>query len=329
MTNVSHYKTTKKTNAYNLSTLTLQSYITTEVIILIIMKLHYLANLFATKHYIGSALGLDSRRLTLDQAAAAKRVDDAVNVAMSSVENGDVTGVAFALNYVALSEGEQELTVNLRLPGVDRNLNVLIDTGSSSLAFCNKSLADEATDINKINYAQCTAYSGYFDCPDSNVTAGILVFYSGQMYQGDVGAYNNQGEEIASMDNVSFAIMEEKQFYACNGPSDGILGVSYWEGNDAFPVNSSDFEASSVWVESCKNPDQYEFSVGYESIGNCNAENPTTLPAPLETALTKGVESGNNKAEAFGLYLDYAATIGSVNDTIIPSLGIFFLETWL
>jgi len=64
------------------------------------------------------------------------------------------------------------------------------------------------------------------------------------------------------MDNVSFAIMEEKQFFACNGPLDGILGVSYWEGNDAVPVNSSDFEASSVWVESCKKPDQYEFSVG-------------------------------------------------------------------
>ena len=45
----------------------------------------------------------------------------------------------------------------------------MIDTGSSSLAFCNKSLADEATDINKIN----TAYSGYVACPDSNVmTAG-------------------------------------------------------------------------------------------------------------------------------------------------------------
>ena len=101
------------------------------------MKLHYLANLFATKHYVGSALGLDSssRRLTLDQAEAAKRVDDAVNVALSSVENGDVTGVALPLNYVALSSKngyEQQLTVNLGLPGVDRNLNILIDTGMSS-----------------------------------------------------------------------------------------------------------------------------------------------------------------------------------------------------
>ena len=98
------------------------------------MKLHYLANLFATKHYVGSALGLNSssRRLTLDQAEAAKRVDDAVNVALSSVENGDVTGVALPLNYVALSSKngyEQQLTVNLGLPGVDRNLNILIDTG--------------------------------------------------------------------------------------------------------------------------------------------------------------------------------------------------------
>jgi len=93
------------------------------------MKLHYLANLFATKHYVGSALGLHSRRLQLDQAEAANRVEDAVNTALSSVENGDVTGVAIALNYVALGGGDQRLAVNLRLTGVDRNQNMMVDTG--------------------------------------------------------------------------------------------------------------------------------------------------------------------------------------------------------
>jgi len=93
------------------------------------MKLH-LAYLFATKHYVGSALGLDSysRRLQLNQADIAKRVDDAVNVAMSSVNNGDVTGVALPLNF-ELHSGIPSLTVNLRLPGVNRNLNMIIDTG--------------------------------------------------------------------------------------------------------------------------------------------------------------------------------------------------------
>ena len=94
------------------------------------MKLH-LAYLFATKHYVGSAFGLhsSSRRLQLNQADVAKRVDDAVNVALSSVENGDVTGVALPLNFELNSGTEPSLTVNLRLPGVDRNLNMIIDTG--------------------------------------------------------------------------------------------------------------------------------------------------------------------------------------------------------
>ena len=92
------------------------------------MKLHYLANLFATMHYIGSVLGLHSRQLLLNQAAAAKHVNDAIDQAMSSVKNGDVTGVALPLNFV-LSSPNHQLTVSLRLPGVDQNQNMMIDTG--------------------------------------------------------------------------------------------------------------------------------------------------------------------------------------------------------
>ena len=74
------------------------------------------------------------RKLLLNQADAAKRVDDIVKDAMASADAGDVKGVALPLNYVILSaaEGsEQQLTVALRLPGVDREQQVLVDTGSS------------------------------------------------------------------------------------------------------------------------------------------------------------------------------------------------------
>jgi len=77
------------------------------------------------------------------------------------------------------------------------------------------SLAEEAN-ISKINYGQCTAYGGFDTCPDGSV--GGQTFHLGQMYQGDVGAYNNQGEEIASMDNVSFVIMDKLQDWICDGP---------------------------------------------------------------------------------------------------------------
>jgi len=57
-----------------------------------------------------------------------QRVDDAVDQAMSSVKNGDVTGVALPLNFV-LSSSNHQVTVSLRLPGVDQNQNMMIDTG--------------------------------------------------------------------------------------------------------------------------------------------------------------------------------------------------------
>ena len=297
------------------------------------MKLLYsYANLLAVfNHHVISGVHAttsnNNRRLQLNQAEAAKRVDNAVDVAMSSVENGDVTGVAFPLNYVALSSNfgsEQQLTVNLRLQGVDRNFNVQVDTGSNSLAFCNKSLADEATNISKINYGQCNAYgqggpsSADNECPDGG-SSGSSTFYVGQVYQGDVAVYSNQGDELASMANASFAIMESEQIYVCDSVLDGIVGVAYTEGN--IVVSSSEFNVSSLWDESCK--------IGDTSYGECYAglENLTqryTLPSPLELALSQDVESGYNKAQAFGIYVDYAASFGSVEDTVIPSLGIYF-----
>jgi len=147
------------------------------------------------------------------------------------------------------------------------------------------------------------------------------LFYVGQIYQGDVGIYSNQGEEIASMDNVSFAIMEKEQMATtCDSVLDGIFGVSHTVGNS---VNflASGFDAMSLWNEYCKKPD---LGIGSESVGMCNTENQTTLPAPLEATLAQAVESGYTKDEAFGLYLDYAATIGSTEDTIVPSLGAYF-----
>ncbi len=252
---------------------------------------------------------------------------DAVTTANQAAKNGETSGVALPLDYVQLSYhvgGEQQLTVRLRLPGVDRDLNVLIDTGSSSLAFCNKSLIEEAKNIIKTNYAQCKAYGRTVSCPDG-ITGNYLA-YAGQVFRGDVSAYNDQGEEVASMDNVNFAIMELAQIYACFGPLDGIFGVAYRGLNNVVELPSPDFNISSLWKESCPNPNQVLFSRGYETVGICDCgsmkggyKNP-----PLEQALFQDDKSGQITSAAFGLYLDYAATKGSEANTIVPSLGIFF-----
>jgi hypothetical protein len=167
---------------------------------------------------------LTSRRLLINQDDAAERVRDAVTTANQAVKNGETSGIALPLDYVQLSEqfgSEQQLTVRLRLPGVDKDQNVMIDTGSSSLAFCDKSLIEEAKDISKTNYAQCDQYGLEATCPDGST--GRVAAYSGQVFRGDVRAYNDQGEKVASMDNVTFTIMDFSQIYTCFGPLDGMV----------------------------------------------------------------------------------------------------------
>jgi len=281
-----------------------------------------LATLIASQRH-GQSIwaSAEERKLLLNQADAAKRVDDIVKIAMASVDAGDVHGVALPLNYVVLSSNEgygtQQLAVALRLPGVDRDQNVMIDTGSSSLAFCDKSLIEEAVNITKTDYAQCNKYGGLLSCQD-NPSAGDS-FYVGQIFQGNVTAYNARtGKDIASMDEAYFGILSQVQNYFCDGPLNGIIGVAYTAINNVLKIQSPDFNVLSLWNKSCE--------VHNKSVGTCNDGNLTSenLPAPLEQTLKEDVESGYISVEAFGLYCDYAATIGSKYDTIVPSLGIFF-----
>ena len=205
---------------------------------------------------------------------AAKKVRDAIAAANQAVDNGETSGVALPLDYVRLSEqfgGNQQLTVRLRLPGVDKDQNVMIDTGSSSLAFCNKSLVEEAKNIIKTKYAQCKQYSDPVSCPDGST--GSQAVLAGQVFQGDVSAYNDQGEEVASMDNVSFAIMDISQIYSCFGPLDGIFGVAYKSLNNVVDLPSPDFDVSSLWNKKCDNPNQAASSEGFETIGMCDTGN--------------------------------------------------------
>ena len=263
------------------------------------------------------------RELLLNQAAAADRVNDIVEDTMASYDDDDVKGVALPLNYVKLSVGPQQLTMALRLPGVEREQHVMIDTGSSSLAFCDKSLIDEAVGITKTDYAQCKAYSRAVSCANDPSTSLHRVFYVGQIYEGNVTASyetSNGDELFIDMEDVNFAIMSKRQLYACSGPLDGVFGVAFDALHRAVELPSPDFD---LWHESCESDDPL-----YKSVGYCKTDNifmkSVSLPSPLEQTLKEDTASGNIEEGAFGLYCDYAATIGSQVDTIVPSLGIFF-----
>ena len=237
-------------------------------------------------------------------------------------------GVAVPLGYVQLSErfgNAQQLTVRLRLPGADRDQNVFIDTGSSSLVFCDKSLIDEAENISTTNYGQCKTYGGasYQTCPDGSI--GSRLGFAGQVFRGDVSAYNDKGDEVVSMDNVTFSTMDFEQMSFC-GPLDGIFGLAYKGMNVAAELPSPEFDVSSLWDVSCPNPNQTDFSLGYETFGLCNYDDMpmVVLTPPLVQAFQQDYNSGEITEAAFGIYLDYAATTGSEVDTIVQSLGTFF-----
>ena len=142
--------------------------------------------------------------------------------------------------------------------------------------------------------------------PSDGSTGGWLGF-AGQVFRGDVSVYTDQGEQVSSMDNVNFAIMELAQMADCFGPYDGIIGVAYDAlTNVAVELPSPNFNTSSLWDVSCPNPYQVDFSAGYKTIGYCNYDNMTvvTLTPPLEQTLEQDDKSGQVTAEAFGLYLD-------------------------
>jgi hypothetical protein len=193
----------------------------------------------------------------------------------------------------------------------------MIDTGSSSLAFCDNSLIDEVVNITKTDYAQCIWYGGDVSCPDDPSLEGH--FFVGQVFKGNITAYNtNTDKDIASMDEVYFGISSKVQNYFCDGPLNGIIGVAYSALNSGVNIPSPGFNILNLWNQSCE--------IDNKSVGTCNTVDlaTVTLPAPLEQTLKEDDESGYISAEAFGLYCDYAATIGSKLDTIVPSLGIFF-----
>ena len=109
--------------------------------------------------------------------------------------------------------------------------------------------------------------------------------------------------------------------YTCNSPLDGLIGVAFDGLNRVVEIPSPEFNVLDLWHQSCESDGPF-----HKSWGTCNTANLTsvTLPSPLEQTLQKDTADGLISTGVFGLYCDYAATIGSKVDTIVPSLGIFF-----
>jgi len=211
-------------------------------------------------------------------------------------------------------------------------ITVLVDTGSSTLAFCDSNIAKEAVNITKTNYAQCINYGVTLQCADddskSGTTAGGWV---GPVYVGDVSVYDiNTDEEVATVP-ADFVIMDTEVNYACDTPLNGIFGVAYSsDNNDAIEIPQSEaatFDASDLFVDVCPNP-----QVNTSMLSQCNPDNltETSLPSVIEVALNDSVSFGYNSIEAFGLYVDYAATLqedpidAPSSSKMVPGIAAYF-----
>ena len=230
-----------------------------------------------------------------------------------------VHGVALPFNYVNLDGELQQVTVGMKVSGADRVQQLMVDTGSSTIMFCNESIA--ANDENaKTDYVQCLIYSFPEQCPNGDV--GYPIFWTGPVYQGDVTAYDalTGEQEIAVMKDVPYAISEQKNIYACTAPMDGIIGVSYSKGNNATVLPDRGAAAPELLDVLCYDDD------GTSAITKCNFGNLSTtiLNSPIEQVLREGVESGYNLVEAFGMHVNYDATKDADVNTVVPGLGIYY-----
>ena len=201
------------------------------------------------------------------------------------------------------------------------------------MVFCNSNLAKEAVNITKTNYQSVACYGQEFQCADDDSkSGGNGGGWTGSVYNGNLSFYDiNTNEEVATV-LADFAIMETGDQYSfedCDSPLNGIIGLAYSRGNVAAEIPQSKaatFDVSDFYVDVCPDPQDNTSMLTQCTTGNLTQ---AALPSVIESALNNSVSSGYNSIEAFGLYVDYAATvqedpIDASSSGVIPGIGAYF-----
>ena len=87
---------------------------------------------------------------------------------------------------------------------------LMVDTGSSSLAFCQSSLLQEAA-YQETQYNSCNRYN----------PGGAPMYYWGPFVEGDVHAGN------VTFSNASYSIMAQEENMGCQHGIQGIFGIAF------------------------------------------------------------------------------------------------------
>jgi len=168
------------------------------------------------------------------------------------VGSSALAAAAIPMNSVNFGGGLR-LTVNVNPEG-QAPQETLLDTGSSSLAFCDSSLESSLKDV-KTDYLSCNAYG--------SGGAG----YWGFFYSGQIGVGQN-----LSIDSAYYSVMHTEVSMPCGSGLQGIFGVGFKSLDQA-----ANHASALNWTKG--------------TVGSCPATN-TTLVGPLMSYLKQDTPQG-------------------------------------
>jgi len=228
-------------------------------------------------------------------------------------------GAVIAVSY-ARYQDFQGMAVGVRVPGVLKTQLALLDTASSTLAFCDGDIARSVEHL-KTNQSQCMMYGDPLECCDESqrCSSYSAEFFYGSVYHGDVQIVGGYSDRVpTTMNQVYYTVMESQSGMTCDFGFDAIFGLGFEANNNAVIV--PDNEAMSL-VQTCNasfpGPDNGDDSL---TVGFCVTPESGVLVdrSPLLQTLDAAGE------QRFGIFLDYEATKTIPNGSA-DNLGVLYI----
>lgn len=204
--------------------------------------------------------------------------DECDDVALEMVQrSASKSGTPNAGHVLELEYSSSRLLVHVQVGSLPPK-RMLLDTGSSTVAFCNVSLPDNLPDSKKTGFNACEQYG------PSTANGYFRDGYVGPFFQGELRI---RGSTELRIPDAMFAVFGEGScapFLCHNTPSQGIFGVAYRQRNKIFP---STLDLSSACLRT--------------SSTDINILCPTTS-ASFVPPLMQDLRQTSDGSEIFGIY---------------------------
>mmetsp|Transcript_61949 Transcript_61949/g.191825 ORF Transcript_61949/g.191825 Transcript_61949/m.191825 type:complete len:457 (-) Transcript_61949:118-1488(-) len=151
---------------------------------------------------------------------------DSVEAAISAGAAGDISG-GIPLSASEWADGFR-LAIMVSPVGQDGTTlpaqRLLLDTGSTTLAFCDQGLAQGLGKL-RTTYASCNRYN----------PGGTPTGYWGWFYRGTVQLQGSR--QAVSLDRSFYSVMEEEASMLCKSGFSGIFGIAFGQLGAGFPID--------------------------------------------------------------------------------------------